>query len=276
MVITKDSVLKDVKTKALAEAKRRDLDEYDTRDLAWEAEEVVEDFFSHITWTKIADGIIQSKDSVAEWHHRQLHEFERDWKYLELDREGLRGVAERYLDRPWMQCSKLDWLILNVLSYAEYQGFVDEVRSKTLSMEDYVALRVGNKKTFGSKFRDSLGAPLEIGVWLVIICLLLWFWPLLAGAYAVYSCWGLWKNSAAKKRRNAAKKTIDAVAQSISSTYCTFSTVSQSWSIVWDQLLQSRQKGVVWDGVVFRLVEERMSSGVKLSSPHDAHAARTP
>jgi hypothetical protein len=275
-VITKNSLLTDVKAKALAEAKMRGLDEYGACDLVREAEEVVEDFFAYITWTKIADGVIQSNDSVTEWHHRQLYEFENDWKYLGLDRECLRGAAERYLDRPWMQSGKLDWLVLDVLTYAEYQAFVDEVRSKTLSMEDYVALRVGTKKSFGSKFRDSLAAPLEIGVWLVVICLLLWVWPPLAGAYAVYSCWSLWKSSAAKKRRNAAKKTIDAVAQSISSTYCTFSTVSQSWSIVWDQLLKSRQDGVVWDGVVFRLVEERMSSGVKLSPPYDAHTTRTP
>lgn len=275
-MITKDSLLRDVKAKALAEAKMRGLDEYDACDLVREAEEVVEDFFAYITWTKIADGVIQSKDSVTEWHHRQLYEFENDWKHLELDRECLREAAERYLDRPWMQSGKLDWLVLDVLTYAEYQAFVDEVRSKTLSLQEYVALKVGRQKSFGSKCWPTLAVLLELGVWLVVICLLLWVWPPLAGAYAVYSCWSLWKSSAAKKRRTAARKMIDAVAQSISSTYCTFSTVSQSWSVVWDQLLKSRQDGVVWDGVVYRLVEERMSSMVKVSLPYDAYSARTP
>lgn len=251
-MISKESVLKDVKEKALLEAKFRMLDEYDAPDLVSEAEDIVEEFFCGITWTKVENNIIQSKDSVVEWHHRQLHEFESDWKYLEIDRSILHNSAERYLDRSWMQCNKMDWLILNTLTYAEYQGFVDTLRSKTLDIDDYVALKVGRKKSFSSMIWASLAFLLGWGLWLAVLWGLFEAWQPLGLAWAAFGGWGVW-------RKRAAKRKISDVQQSMSSTYSTFATISQSWAIVWEQLLSSRQKGVVWDGVVFRLVEERMN-----------------
>ncbi len=41
-------------------------------------------------------------------------------------------------------------------------------------------------------------------------------------------------------------------------TYAALSTVSNSWQVVWDELKKSREAGAVWDGIVYRLVEERM------------------
>lgn len=245
-MVVKQILQKEIEEKAIAEAKSRGLNGYATSDLVCEAVDVIEDFFAYITWTKVADGIIQSKDSASEWHHRQIHEFESDWKYLELDREGLRGAAERYLDRPWMQSNKMDWLILNVLTYAEYQGFVDQVRSRTMRLEDYVSLRTGGKVKSGTSFA-------VLGLVIAIVLGLAWLWPPLGVAYAAGVCWHKWK------QRNARQK-IDALTKSMSATYSTFNTVSQSWKLVWDELLKGRKQGVVWDGIVFRLSESRMTA----------------
>jgi len=43
-------------------------------------------------------------------------------------------------------------------------------------------------------------------------------------------------------------------------TYVTLNTVSQSWQVVWEALKKSRDAGAVWDGIVYRLVEERIRS----------------
>jgi hypothetical protein len=250
-MISKASLLKDIREKAQLEAKKRMLDEYETSDLVSSAEQMVEDFFGAITWTKVVGGTIQSKDSVDTWHHRQYHEFDSDWRCLEIDRHELQAIADRYLEMPWMSCSKMDWLILNVLTYAEYQGFVDALRSRTLSIEDYVSLRVGRVKSLGSKVTNSIIFALKWVLWVAIVCGLFWVWWPLGVCWLVYVGWGAWK-------RRAALKKISYVMQSLGGTYSTLSTVSQSWTIVWDQLNKSRSDGVVWDGVVYRLVEDRM------------------
>jgi hypothetical protein len=245
-MVVKHALQKEIEEKATAEAKARGLNGYAASDLVCEAVDVIEDFFAYITWTKVADGTIQSKDSVTEWHHRQPHDFESDWKYLEFDREGLRNAAERYLERPWMQCSKMDWLILNVLTYAEYQAFVDQVRSRTMRLEDYVSLRTGGKVKSGTSFA-------VLGLIIAIALGLAWLWPPLGVAYAAGVCWQKWKQRKARKK-------IDALTKSMSATYSTFNTVSQSWKLVWDELLKGREQGVVWDGIVFRLAESRMTA----------------
>lgn len=243
-MVIKQILLKDIEAKATAEAVCRGLSSYAASDLVYEGLDIVEEFFAHIMWTEVAGGIIQSKDSVTEWHHRQSYDFESDWKYLEFDREGLRNAAERYLDRPWMQSNKMDWLILNVLTYAEYQGFVDQVRSRTMRLEDYVLLRTGGKVKSGTSFA-------VLSLIIVLVLALAWLWPPLGVAYAAGVCWKKWK------QKNARQK-IDALAKLMSATYSTFNTVSQSWKLVWDELLKGRERGVVWDGIVFRLAESRM------------------
>lgn len=245
-MVVKQILLNDIEAKATAEAVCRGLSSYAASDLTCEGSDIVEDFFAHITWTEVADGIIQSKDSVTEWHHRQPHDFENDWKYLEFDREGLRNAAERYLERSWMQCSKMDWLILNVLTYAEYQAFVDQVRSRTMRLEDYVSLRTGGKVKSGTSFG-------VLGLVIAIVLGLAWLWPPLGVAYATGVYWQKWKQRKARQK-------IVALTKSMSATYSTFNTVSQSWKLVWDELLKGREQGVVWDGIVFRLAESRMTA----------------
>ena len=245
-MIVKQALLNEMEARATAEAKNRGLIDYAASDLVSEATDIVEDFFAYITWTRVVDGTIQSKDSPAVWLHRQLHDFESDWKYLELDREGLRGAAERYLERPWLRSNKMDWLILNVLTYAEYQAFVDHVRSRSMHLLDYVALRTGTTKKAPVNY-------LEITVGLGVLCGLTWLWTPLGVTYGLLYGWQVWK-------RRAAKRKIQALQNSMSATYSTFSTVSQSWQLVWDELLKGRQQGIVWDGIVYRLAEDRMTS----------------
>jgi hypothetical protein len=39
-----------------------------------------------------------------------------------------------------------------------------------------------------------------------------------------------------------------------------FNTVSQSYNLVWEELLRSKNDGAVWDGILFKLAEERKNS----------------
>ncbi|MBF8708379.1 MULTISPECIES: hypothetical protein [Pseudomonas] len=61
-MVVKQILQKETEEKAIAEAKSRGLNGYAASDLVCEAVDVIEVFFAYITWTKVADGIIQSKD----------------------------------------------------------------------------------------------------------------------------------------------------------------------------------------------------------------------
>jgi len=139
----------------------------------------------------------------------------------------------------------MDWLILNVLTYAEYQAFVDQVRSRTMHLLDYVSLRTGTKKKAPTNY-------LEVTVAVGLLCGLTWLWTPLGVAYGLLYGWQVWK-------RRAAQRKIQLLQNTMSATYSTFSTVSQSWQLVWDELLKGRHQGIVWDGIVYRLAEDRMT-----------------
>lgn len=94
-MVIKQFLLKGIEAKATSEANSRGFSDYATSELVCEAVDIVEDFFAYITWAKVVDEIIQSKNSVIELHHRLFHEFESYWKYLELDREKCAPVSVR-------------------------------------------------------------------------------------------------------------------------------------------------------------------------------------
>lgn len=112
-----------------------------------------------------------------------------------------------------------------------------------MRLENYVTLRTSGKVKSGTSF-----AVLSLIIAQVLG--LAWLWTPLGVAYAAGVCWQKWKE------RNARQK-VDAIAKSMSAT---FNTVSQSWKLVWDELLKGREQGVVWDGIVLRLAESRMTA----------------
>ena len=59
-------------------------------------------------------------------------------------------------------------------------------------------------------------------------------------------------------RRWKAQKKLDDVMMAMIATYAALSTISQSWQVVWEELKKSRDAGAVWDGIVYRIVEERI------------------
>lgn len=251
-MVRKDDLLKYVSQQALKEASSRGLDEYATEDLVSEARDIVEDLFASITWETVENGVIKSNEPITSWRQRNIYEVESDWRYMNFSRAGLQGAAERYLDRTWLRSREIDWVIVNTLTYAEYQATLDFFRAHTMPISRYIA-----------KKAESMGWQIGSGLWRLIVLAVKWlFWlgifvasfvvapfgPIVWVAITV--CWW-W-------RKLAAQKKINKVLASMFATYATLSTVSQSWQIVWDELKKSRAAGAVWDGIVYRLVEERL------------------
>ncbi len=249
--ITKAALLKQSKEKAELEAARREASEYETEDLVNQAQDIVEDIFYALDWTNVEDGIIKSNDPITEWHNRSLDDIENDWKYLSISRAEIQNAAERYLERPWLRSKYIDWLILNVLTYAEYQATFNVVRSKLQPLSLYIAQKSDSKL--------GLFASIVWRIFVFIFKWLIWLSLFVAsfiiapyGPIAIggITAWWIW-------RKISAKRKIEELMASMFSTYSGFATLSQSWTLVWDELIKSRDKGAVWDGVVYRLVEDR-------------------
>lgn len=251
-MVRKDDLLKRVSEQAQLEAQKRKLDEYATEDLLSEAAEIVEDLFMAITWETVEGDIIKSTDPVTAWRHRTVNDVESDWRYMHFSRADLQNAAERYMEISWIHCRELDWFIVDALVYAECQATLDFFRSRMMPLSRYISKKAG-----------SIKWQISSGVWRSIVFLvkwLLWLGVLVVAfefssfaviiwiGVTVFWQWRKWK----------AQKKLDDVMAAMIGTYAALSTISQSWQVVWEELKKSRDAGAVWDGIVYRLVEERI------------------
>lgn len=253
-MVRKDDLLKYVSKHARMEANKRNLDEHATDALVSEATDIVDVLFMSITWEKVEGDVIKSLDPVTSWRHRGPNDMESDWRYMHFSRADLQNAAERYLERPWLHCRELDWFIVNALTYAECQATLDFLRANIMPLSRYMARKL-----------DSIKWLISSGLWRSIVFLVKWvlwlgvfaatfqFAPVAPIAWigiTVSWQWRKWKTL----------KKINDLMTAMIATYANLSSVSQSWQVVWDELKKSRDAGAVWDGIVYRLVEERMRS----------------
>lgn len=252
-MVKRDDLLTLADDRARAEAARRGLDEYGTEHLIAETKAIVDDFFDGITWEKVEDNVIKSLDSLRAWRHRMPEDQESDWRYMRISRSELQDAAERYLNRPWLHCREMDWLVVDVLLYAEYQATLDFLRVRMTPMSRYLAgkLRTTSAAAWSFAWRGlvtSVKWAIWIAVAIITAAVAAPVGPI--ALVAVTAAWLLWK----WRTRNR----LNTLLATMLRTYAHLSTVSQGWQLLWQELDDSRKKGAVWDGIVYRLVEDRM------------------
>jgi hypothetical protein len=253
-MVRKNDLLKYVSEQARLEAKKRNLDEYAAEDLVSEARDIVDDIFMSITWEKVEGDVIKSFDPVTSWCHRGASDMESDWRYMHFSRADLQNAAERYIQRPWLHCRELDWLIVDSLTYAECQATLDFFRFRIMPLSSYISKKAGSIKwQISSGLWRSIVFLVRWLLWLCVLAVTFQFAPVAAVVWIGITVLWQW-------RKWRAQKKLDDLMAAMIATYATLSTVSQSWQVVWDELKKSRDAGAVWDGIVYRLVEERMRS----------------
>lgn len=238
---------------ARAEARRRRLDEYDTADLIAEAKAVVDDFFDSITLEKVEKNVIKSRDPVDFWRHRAASDEEDDWRHMAFARADLQDAAQRYLDRPWLYSREMDWLIVDVLVYAEYQATLDFLRIRMMPFSRYIASQLGTTPVVAWSFVwRGLVTALKWAIWGGVMFLAAVFAAPVGPVIliAITAAWFFWKWKT--------KARLAGLLATMFRTYAHLNTVSHSWQVFWLELDRSRKEGAVWDGIVYRLVEDRM------------------
>jgi hypothetical protein len=238
---------------ARGEAEKRAFDEFETQGFVAEAADIIFTFKCAVNVENVENGKIISHENLKGWTHRLEHNFEPDWQNMGIDRDGIQTASDTYLEQPWLQSRKLDWVILDLLTYAEYQATLDYLRSRLWPMSKYVSHKVGDTKAiFWSNFWGFIKFLFKFAIWLAV-CVAGWlFSPYVSLAWAVLTAFYYWRKYSAISKIN--QKLV-----SILGTYSAFNSISQSWDVVWQELAKTREAGVVWDGVVYRLVEQRKS-----------------
>lgn len=255
---------------AREEADRRGLAEDDWKrdSLVDVADEIAKDLFWWIERTGERDTIGKR---IASWSHRSAVDLETDWRTLVIDRALLRGAAEKYLDNGWLASREMDWYVVNTLTYAEVLGTLDQVRLHSWPMWRYVWSK---SSPASDQWKVALAGGLvwtvKWTIWVVALLAGLIFIPLLAAALVAVTL-------LVQAMRFHARRKVAALLHSMLNTYASMASVSNSWAVVWEELARSRAAGVVWDGVVYRLVEDRLHSRAAPESPasHQLKASQT-
>lgn len=239
-MVTRDDLLRLVGDRARDEASQRGLDADRTDELVGEATAIVDDFFESLTWQRVENGVIKSRDSLRVWRHRTVSDEEDDWRHMGFARAELQNAAERYLDRPWLHCREIDWLVVDVLVYAEYQATLDFLRVRTTPLTRYLAKKLGTTSSSAwSIIWRVLVTSVKWAVWcgLAVVAALV---ASPAGPIAlvtVTALWLVWK----WRSRNR----LNALLAAMLRAYAHLSTVSQGWQVVWQELNSSRKQGAV-------------------------------
>ncbi len=161
--VAKNALIAETEKNAKLEASRRGLGEWDAENLVDDARAIVVDIFDNIF---VENSSSKVPEPVTHWRHRTPQDIETDWREMSFGREEIRSAAERYADSPWLQSRLLDWLILNVLTYAEFQATLEVVRARTMPATRYLASKAGSTKgTLASALWRGAIFILKWGIW---------------------------------------------------------------------------------------------------------------
>jgi hypothetical protein len=203
--------------------------------------------------TNVQAGIVQDYSTPEEWHHRTTQDVEADLAYLEVHRPAILTALSDYLADDSLRTREIDWLFLNLLTYAEYIATVTEIRKKLLGIDAYIKSLHPPRADHTPSISALASRPWHTVIASGATALSLVVHPALAfgvGALSLY--WYL------KRKKNTEK--IDSLLSAMLRTYASFNTVDVSWSHVSRALEQSHLEGAVWDASLFKLAEARQGA----------------
>lgn len=185
---------------------------------------------------------------LTEWRHRAPDDMRRDIQGLDIYRAALIAEAEEYVSLSGLSHPDLDWLFADLLLYAELLATANADLEGKGPLFRLLA-RAGLADAGVVTGLSTLVLP-ALAVYLWLKGIVSWVVLLVAGGALIG---GLieWRRARLFGKALAAMRKCYAVTAST-----TF-----SWSVLWAELECSRAAGAVWDGALYRLVEQRKTAG---------------
>ena len=202
-----------------------------------EGENCVEQFFSSIR---------RGGEPLAGWRHFHPVRESESLYSVEYHRDDLRRDASNYIEnlKPF-HCRQLDWLIVDVLMYAEISAFA-------LTLKPFQTMEPSHRR-----WLRVLGIFWRLIKWSVFAVVLMasiaFELPLVAWGITLLAV--AWQGLKLRGKLRVAK-----LLHTMFDAYAAAGSWSLSWSILWELLEKSRNLGAYWDPEVYRLVELRMKT----------------
>jgi hypothetical protein len=202
-----------------------------------EGENFVEHFFASIK---------RNDESLGAWRHFDPFRERESLFSIEYDRSDLRSGAANYIEKlKAIHCRELDWLVVDVLMYAEISAFA-------LTLNPLQSLDATPRRWFLT-LRFTWGLLKWLALAALILLAISFELPLLAWGMATIGL--VWQGL--KWRQ---KFRMNTMLRSMFVAYAAAASSSLSWTILWELLGKSRELGAYWDPEVYRLVELRLKN----------------
>jgi hypothetical protein len=265
--VTQKELLVEMKRLALLEADKNDADEYDSEDCVFEATNVIDEIFGSLTYSNKTDDV-SDYGYLDVWTHRDSTKLKGDFQFMGIDRGRIQESVKIYLDSSWMHNHKTDWLIVNVLNYAEYLATDDIFKQKSQSINEYIEKKYNylpehKYAHITRKIKKGLGFLVSWLIWGYLVFFLHespYSFPVVSYAFIALT---IYYQIEQRKRNRILLTKMNVILDELKSTYDNCSNLNISWSLVWDSMIKSKDKMVVWDNLVFALVESRQKQIVE-------------
>lgn len=179
------------------------------------------------------------------WHHVDTSKINYNWMKYGIARDELIDSATRYLDieNKWAQSKELDWVLIDLLMFAEYVATVSEAQKYKFNGSEYYK--------YNENIPDNLRLKKRFSRWLWFVA----FIGSLIFYYPVAIVIGIAFFIRFTIRFLILKKLTEAY-------HCAGiaydSILTGDWEVVWEDLNYSRRKGVVWDKQIFEIVKKNL------------------
>jgi len=186
----------------------------------------------------------------ARWRHRGIHEVNKDIKNLCIS-EDFKNTVGTYLKKPEWRNEFIDWYIADTLAYLELYRTIEHVQGALGGHFSMALIRgSGGEKFFGYLLR-TIFFVVKWTIWLAALLFVTSEWEALGVV-------GLILPTVAYQyvKRMKRNKVLDLLTR-MRGAYDVFASHTFSWEVAWVELNSSREKGAVWPGELYRLVELR-------------------
>ena len=218
-----------------------------------QVEHILDEVFGSLRWAKVSGGQVEEITHLESWKHRSASEIEADLAYLEINRASVLSALSEYLSNDSIASAQLDWLFLNLLTYAEYNATLSEVRKSLMGIDRYIKSLLPPKTTHITDISVFTKRLWHIPVSLTFVGIAWLVHPALGAIVVAYLLYIMYK------KRKVVEK-LNATLMGMLQTYLSFNTTDVSWSQVASMLEKSRDSGAIWDASIFALIEKRKAS----------------
>lgn len=229
---------------------RSDIEKLYDGDNKLEVIEILDLIFNSIVRQVVDNKVVQDYEYFDSWKHRTDDLVEEDMGQLQIDRQQLLNALSLYLEKDYLNNKALNWVFLNILTYAEYLATQIEIRKKILGLDKFLV------SIYPPKSEHVVGiSPLKkisfFNGLLILIAILIGF--------SIHLFLGTIFLAYFVMNRFLAYKNLKKVDEFLFKMYRTYNFVKShdlNWHFVEEVYKDNFKDNILWDTQIYSLIEK--------------------